>query len=116
MADLQHPPEVVPDLLQALTDHDLVVGSRYCKGGSAGEWKLSRKVVSAVANLLALPLAPKVKDRMSGFFAFHRAAVKPDSLNAVGCKIGLEVAARGNHHEVTEVPSTFVPRIQVNLS
>jgi dolichol-phosphate mannosyltransferase len=83
-ADLQHPPEVVPQLLQALKDHDLVVGSRYCKGGSAGEWKFSRKLVSSIANLLALPLAPKVKDRMSGFFSFHRAVVKPDSLNAVG--------------------------------
>jgi dolichol-phosphate mannosyltransferase len=87
-----------------------VVGSRYCKGGSAGEWKLTRKVVSSVANLLALPLAPKVKDRMSGFFAFRRAAVNPDLLNGVGWKIGLEVAARGNYHKVTEVPYTFVPR------
>jgi dolichol-phosphate mannosyltransferase len=109
-ADLQHPPEVVPQLIKALEKNDLAVGSRYCKGGSPGEWKFSRKVVSAVANMLALPLAPKVKDRMSGFFAFHRSAVKPDSLNAVGWKIGLEVMSRGQYHSVTEVPYTFVPR------
>jgi dolichol-phosphate mannosyltransferase len=109
-ADLQHPPEVVPGLIQTLKDHDLAVGSRYCKGGSPGEWKYSRKVVSTVANLMALPLAPGVKDRMSGFFAFRRQTVNPDSLNPVGWKIGLEVIARGHYKAVTEVPYTFEPR------
>jgi len=109
-ADLQHPPEVVPELLGALTTYELAVGSRYCKGGSAGEWTITRKIVSKVANLLALPLAPGVKDRMSGFFAFHRRAVNIDSLNPVGWKIGLEVIARVNHGTATEVPYTFVPR------
>jgi dolichol-phosphate mannosyltransferase len=109
-ADLQHPPEIVPGLLQSLHNHDLVVGSRYCQGGSPGEWEFSRKIVSAVANLMALPLTPKVKDRMSGFFAFRRQAVNPDALNPVGWKIGLEVIARGQYEAVTEFPYTFVSR------
>jgi len=112
-ADLQHPPEVVPELLQALKDHDLVVGSRYCKGGSPGEWVYSRKIVSTAANLLALPLVPKVKDRMSGFFAFRRDAINPDLLNAIGWKIGLEVMVRGHYQRgIAEVPYTFAPRSQ----
>ena len=64
-ADLQHPPEVLPAIVNALENNDFVMGSRYIKGGSPGQWKLSRKIVSAVANLLSLPLAPKIKDRMS---------------------------------------------------
>jgi len=60
-ADLQHPPEVLPDIVRALENHDFVMGSRYIKGGSPGEWKTVRKIVSRVATLLALPIAPKSK-------------------------------------------------------
>jgi dolichol-phosphate mannosyltransferase len=110
-ADLQHPPEIVPQVIKALKSHELAVGSRYAKGGSPGEeWKLSRKIVSAVANLLSFPLAPKIKDRMSGFFGFQRSAVNANKLNAVGWKIGLEIMAKGNFKSVTEVPYTFAVR------
>ena len=109
-ADLQHPPEVLPAMVKAMENHDFVMASRYIKGGSPGQWKLSRKIVSAVANLLALPLAPKLKDRMSGFFSFKRAVVETASLNPLGWKIGLEIFVRSKFKAVTEVPYTFVPR------
>ena len=109
-ADLQHPPEVLPSIVKALENHDFVMGSRYIKGGSPGEWKLSRKIVSKGATLLALPLAPKVKDPMSGFFGFKRAVVDTTTLSPTGWKIGLEILVRGKFKAVTEVPYTFVPR------
>jgi len=109
-ADLQHPPEVLPAIVKALQDHDFVMASRYIKGGSAGEWKLSRKIVSRVATLLALPLAPNIQDRMSGFFGFKRAMVDTASLSPTGWKIGLEILVRSKFKSVTEVPYTFVPR------
>ena len=109
-ADLQHPPEVLPDIVKALESHDFVMGSRYIKGGSPGEWKLSRKIVSKVATLMALPIAPKVKDRMSGFFGFKRAIVDTATLSPTGWKIGLEILVRSKFKAVTEVPYTFVPR------
>ena len=107
-ADLQHPPEVLPAIVKALENHDFVMASRYIKGGSPGEWKLSRKIVSRVATLLALPIAPKVKDPMSGFFGFKRAAVDTASLSPTGWKIGLEILVRSKFKAVTEVPYTFV--------
>lgn len=110
-ADLQHPPEVVPDIVRSLDTNDLTVGSRYVKGGSPGaEWSVSRKVISTVANMLALPLAPKIKDRMTGFFGFRRAAVNPDMLNSVGWKIGLEVMVKGRFKSISEIPYTFAIR------
>jgi dolichol-phosphate mannosyltransferase len=109
-ADLQHPPEVLPDIVKALESHDFVMASRYIKGGSPGEWKLSRKIVSKGATLLALPIVPKVKDRMSGFFGFKRSAVDTTSLSSTGWKIGLEILVRSKFKSVTEVPYTFVPR------
>jgi dolichol-phosphate mannosyltransferase len=109
-ADLQHPPEVLPDIVKALENHDFVMGSRYIPGGSPGEWKLSRKIVSRVATLMALPIAPKVKDRMSGFFGFKRSVVDTTSLSPTGWKIGLEILVRSKFKAATEVPYTFMPR------
>jgi dolichol-phosphate mannosyltransferase len=109
-ADLQHPPEVLPSIVKALETHDFVMASRYIKGGSPGEWKLSRKIVSKGATLLALPIAPKVKDPMSGFFGFKRTAADIASLSPTGWKIGLEILVRSKFKAVTEVPYTFVPR------
>jgi len=40
VADQQHFAEVVPGLLLVLSEHDLVMGSGYYKGGSAGTWKI----------------------------------------------------------------------------
>ena len=109
-ADLQHPPEVLPAIVKALENHDFVMASRYIKGGSPGEWKLSRKIVSKVATLLALPIAPKIKDPMSGFFGFKRSMVDTASLSPPGWKIGLEILVRSKFKAVTEVPYTFMPR------
>lgn len=109
-ADLQHPPEVLPEILKALENHDFVMASRYIQGGSPGKWTFSRKIVSFVANTMALPLAPKIKDRMSGFFAFRRSAVDPAALNPLGWKIGLEILARSQFKSTAEVPFTFAQR------
>ena len=109
-ADLQHPPEVLPDIAKALENHDFVMASRYVKGGSPGDWKLSRKIVSKGATKLALFIAPKIKDPMSGFFGFKRSVVDLTSLSPTGWKIGLEILVRSKFKNVTEVPYTFVPR------
>lgn len=110
-ADLQHPPSVLPEMIKALETNDVVVGSRYCLGGNPGDRTISRRMISIVANLLALPLVPKVKDRMTGLFAFRRSIVGLESLNAVGWKIGLEVMVRSHAKSIVEVPYTFVPRV-----
>ena len=110
-ADMQHPPEVIPKIVNALQTHDLAVGSRYAKGGSPGaDWSMSRKIVSFVANTMAWPLARNIKDRMTGLFGFRRACVNIEKLNAVGWKIGLEVMAKGRFKSVIEVPYTFAVR------
>ncbi len=109
-ADLQHPPEILPAIYRALQTNEFVMGSRYARGGSPGEWTLVRKIVSFGANLLALPLVPKIKDRVSGLFGFRREALDVNTLSPVGWKIGLEIAVRGKYKSMTEVPYTFSPR------
>ena len=109
-ADLSHPPEIVPHLVDALGDGaDLAVGSRYVAGGAVEDWPLRRRVVSRVACLMGNALVP-VRDATSGFFALRRSVIDRVQLNPIGFKIGFEVIARGRYAEVVEVPYTFRDR------
>ena len=109
-ADLSHPPEVVPALVDAVVGGaDLAVGSRYVRGGGTADWPLRRRVVSRVACLLGNALVP-VRDATSGFFALRRAAIDGVRLNAIGFKIGFEVIARGRFRKIVEVPYVFRDR------
>ena len=51
-ADLSHPPEIIPQLLEPLIagSHDMVIGSRYVEGGAIPDWPLSRKLSSKLYN------------------------------------------------------------------
>lgn len=115
-ADLQHPPERVPDLLAAVDDGaEVAVGSRYVRGGSAGELPPARRVISRAAAMLAQATVPHpsvrgLSDPMSGFFAFERQLVEDCDLRPVGYKILLEVLVRGNPSTVVEVGYTFDER------
>ena len=72
-ADLSHPPEKIGELLRPLFEGraDMVIGSRYIKGGSTPGWPLWRKIISRLAAALAYPLTG-VHDSMCGFFALPR--------------------------------------------
>src|SRR3712207_9078296 len=77
-ADGSHHPEQLPDLLAALQDADLVLGSRYVPGGRVEDWPLHRLLLSRAGNLwtrwsLRLPLA----DATGGFPAGRRALGAP---------------------------------------
>ncbi len=109
-ADLSHPPELVPALVDALAGGaDLAVGSRYVTGGGVMDWPLKRRVVSRIACLMGNALVP-VRDATSGFFALKRSVIDGVTLNPIGFKIGFEVIARGRYKRVVEVPYTFRDR------
>ncbi|HEX8521998.1 MAG TPA: polyprenol monophosphomannose synthase [Tepidisphaeraceae bacterium] len=110
-ADLQHPPEKLPDLLAPLdrNEADFVVGSRYVKGGSTeGEWGFFRKINSSVATVLARPFAGRTTDPMSGFFALRRESYcAATRLTPLGYKIGLELMCKCRVQRVKEIPIHF---------
>ena len=112
-ADLSHPPESIPALIEALTEgHDFAIGSRYVKGGSTSEeWGAFRRLNSKVATLLAIPFT-NVRDPMSGFFALPRTAYErvADHLNPIGYKIGLELIVKCECKRVKEIPFHFADR------
>ena len=111
-ADLSHPPEKIPEMLDALDrGADAVVGSRFAEGGStADDWGFLRWVNSRVATLLARPLTP-LEDPMSGFFALRRSTFEAGTdFNPVGYKIGLELLIKCRCQRVVEVPIHFTDR------
>jgi len=113
-ADLQHPPELLPQMYSKVIEgYDLVVASRYGKGGAIEGWSLRRRMLSRGAMILAhmlLPTTRRVKDVMSGFLMLRREVIEGVKLNPVGFKILLEIVAKGNCNSVAEVPYTFGPR------
>ena len=115
-ADLQHDETRLPLLFAAIRDGaDLAVGSRYCDGGSTGDWDQRRLGISRLATRVAAPLlrqAP-VSDPMSGFFAIRREALlaAAPKLSAVGYKILLDlIASSPQPLEVAEVAYRFRDR------
>ncbi|HVT82500.1 MAG TPA: polyprenol monophosphomannose synthase [Phycisphaerae bacterium] len=115
-ADLSHPPEAIPSMIEKLTrgEADFVIGSRYVTGGKTEDWSRLRWLNSAGATLLAKPLVGTVKDPMAGFFAMRRETLRDaDALNPIGYKIGLELIAKMHisPNRVAEVPITFRNRI-----
>ncbi len=79
-ADLSHPAERIPALLDSLESADVVVGSRYVPGGEVSNWSLSRRLISRVGNnYVRLVLRLPVHDTTAGFKAFRR-----DTLERIG--------------------------------
>lgn len=113
-ADLQHPPRTAAMILNLLKfKYDFVVASRYKTGGRIdSKWGLKRRLISKVANWLAMPLMKfKVKDMMSGFFGFRLSGLPNlDNIKPQGYKIGMELLVKGNWENIVEVPYTFGTR------
>ena len=115
-ADLQHPPEKLPELLAPLRTGaaDFTLGSRYMPGGSTeAEWGFFRKMNSQTATLLARPFAGKVTDPMAGFFALKRETYEnARNLTPLGYKIALELMCKCRVKNVREIPIHFGMRLK----
>ncbi|MGP8252982.1 MAG: polyprenol monophosphomannose synthase [Terracidiphilus sp.] len=113
-ADLQHPPELLPQLFEAIVDGaDLSIGSRYTPGGELGEWNPIRKLISVAAVSVTWPIqhrGARASDPMSGFFMVRRSCVDKVRFQRAGFKLLLEVLVRGRIHSVKEVPYVFGSR------
>lgn len=115
-ADLQHPPEEIPELWHryARGDVDVVIASRYAGGGTAhGLADRTRVLVSKASTAVTRAMFPirlkDVSDPMTGFFLIDRRVLDAESLRPRGFKILLEILARRGLR-VAEVPFDFADR------
>ena len=115
-ADLQHDEKVLPQMLTRLRDGaaDLVAGTRYVEGGSAGSFSARRGAMSRAATRLTHRLVgTNLSDPMSGFFMMRRDRFEElaPSLSPVGFKILLDIAASGGERlSIAEQPYVFGTR------
>lgn len=116
-SDLQHPPEVVPRLIEAIeaSENDMIIATRYRTGGGAdGLGSLYRKFASRVCRMLAwvfLPQTRKTTDPGSGFFIMQQDLIKDVSFGGLrGFKILIDILSRTPWSRVSEVPYVFRKR------
>lgn len=111
--DLSMPPELIPELIKTLKEHDVAIGSRYIKGGK-DERKFLRVLTSRVINLLAsLFLGFEIKDYTTGFVATKKAVLNNVIFSSKGhgeyC-IEFLYKCNKNGYKVKEIPYTLVER------
>ena len=115
-ADLSHPAEAIPRLLEAAADADLVLGSRYVPGGGVVGWPAHRRLISRGGSLYARTLlGVSVRDLTGGFKCFHRRVLENadlDSVHGQGYVFQIELTYRTLRMggRVREVPITFCDR------
>lgn len=117
-ADGSHQPEQLHLLLDRLHTADLVIGSRWMKGGSVVNWPLSREALSRGGNLyVRLLLGIRVRDATAGFRVFRRSTLEKIDLDAVqstGYVFQTELVTRALRAGlvVAEVPIEFIERVR----
>jgi dolichol-phosphate mannosyltransferase len=116
--DFSHDPADVPRLIAAAeAGADLVLGSRYVRGGGVTEWGLARRLISRGASVYtAIFLHMGVKDPTGGFKCFRRRVLETIDLSAVTAKgyaFQIETTYRVKRagFKVVEVPITFSDRM-----
>ncbi|MCS6836179.1 MAG: polyprenol monophosphomannose synthase [Anaerolineae bacterium] len=117
-ADFSHQPHYIPALLAALDEADLVIGSRWIRGGGVDPtWGLHRKLLSMWANRIYTPLilGMPIHDATGGFRAWRRATLEGLDLEQVqsnGYVFQVEIAyiAYRSGYRLRELPIFFPER------
>jgi dolichol-phosphate mannosyltransferase len=116
-ADGSHQPEELPRLLEAVErGADLVIGSRWVKGGSVVNWPAYRQLISRTGSTYSrFMLGLRIRDLTAGYRAFRRTTLEKLDLDAVesvgyGFQVDLAWRVAKMGLKVSEVPVTFVER------
>jgi len=115
-ADYSHNPRDIPELVDAAKrSYDLIVGSRYVRGGKVIGSRLRRRFISRLANVVAaVTVGTRMYDCTSGFRCYSRNYVKDvlKNLHSQTYEIQIETIkqARLNGFKIKEIPITFVDR------
>lgn len=122
-ADLSHDPKRLPDFLTKITaGSDMVIGSRYVKGGGIpADWGLHRKFLSVIGNIVIMVVLTdfRIHDWTSGYRAITKQvyeAVHPELHNerftGYTFQIGFLHKAVRKGFKISEVPFQFVDRTE----
>lgn len=116
-ADFSHQPKHLPAMLAQLKNHDVVVGSRYVKGGGTMDWGLMRRFISRGGGLYARTiLGMSARDLTAGFVAWRREVLESLNLSGVEAsgyvfQIEMKFRAVQAGFRLIEIPITFPDRV-----
>lgn len=114
--DFSHDPKALPSLLAAALDNEVVIGSRYVKGGHIPRWTWSRRMLSKGGNQYAsIVLGLGVNDSTSGYRVYAKSALEKIHYQSVtadgyGFQIEMTYRARRNGATIIEIPISFTDR------
>ena len=115
-ADLSHNPKYIKNFIAASKNNNLVIGSRYVKGGATPEWPLLRKMLSRYGNYYTrLFLNKEISDYTGGFNLYSAELLKTIDLNNIksaGYGFLIELKYKASDHAVSiyQVPIVFHDR------
>lgn len=116
-ADLSHDPKYVPEFLNKMKSADLVLGTRYMKGGGVVNWGKHRIFISKGGNLYSrVILGLPYKDLTGGYKCFSTKVLKAidlDSIMSNGYAFQIELSYRAHllNFKIQETPIIFHDRI-----
>lgn len=115
--DFSHDPKDIPRMLAAVADADVVVGSRYVKGGRCVGWPFRRWFVSFFGGrFIRFVLGVPVQDPTGGFKCFTRVALERlgdfSAIRSFGYSFQMEMNWRMAQMglRLKEIPITFTER------
>lgn len=115
-ADLSHNPEYIKNFLEEIKNNDLVLGSRYIKGGGINNWGILRKIISRFGCFYAKTiLGLKIHDLTGGFKCFKKETLKRINIEKIysqGYCFQIELTYRTikQNMKVKEIPIVFTER------
>jgi len=116
-ADFSHDPDHIPEFLEAATDADLVLGSRYLGGKvTVVNWPMGRLLLSYFANIYAkVVTGHNICDATGGFKCFRRRVLELldlDSVRSNGYAFQIEMSFRAwrKGFDIKEIPIVFTDR------
>ncbi|MEA2064872.1 MAG: polyprenol monophosphomannose synthase [Patescibacteria group bacterium] len=115
-ADFSHQPKYLQDIIKNLKDYDLVIGSRYVKRGSVGNWSFLRKLISKGGNIFAkFATKTDIRDLTSGFVGWRSSVLKKNNFdkiktNGYAFQIELKYSASIFGAKIKEIPIVFLDR------
>ncbi|KRE36969.1 dolichol-phosphate mannosyltransferase [Janibacter sp. Soil728] len=115
-ADGSHRPEHLPTMLEVAADADLVIGSRYVRGGKIVNWPIDRKAISMAGNLyIKVILGMPVNDATAGYRVYRAETLRIiglDQVESAGYVFQTDLTVRTVRAGLTvvEVPITFIER------
>lgn len=115
-ADYSHNPKDIPRLVSSLKGRcDLVIGSRYCKGGSTLNWSIVRLTISKIANLIAsFIVGGKISDYTSGLRCYSINLIRSiiGELHSQTYEIQIETIRQAHirNFRIIEIPIVFANR------